>query len=54
MIIGITAGLLDGLGITMMRAGQTAMGAAWVILGLAIAVALYLRVRENRRETDTD
>lgn len=55
LFIGLTAGLLDGLGITMIRAGQTVMGAAWVLLGLAIAAAMYLRVRENlRRKPDAE
>ncbi|MDV2989524.1 MAG: hypothetical protein P3T54_05190 [Dehalogenimonas sp.] len=45
LLIGITAGLMDGLGISLWSSGQPLMGIAWVIMGLATAGIMYLRVR---------
>lgn len=47
LLIGITAGLLDGLGISLWNSGEQLMGFAWVIMGLAVAGVLYMRVRET-------
>ncbi|MGI2335132.1 MAG: hypothetical protein ACRKGH_00565 [Dehalogenimonas sp.] len=51
LVIGVTAGLLDGLGISMWNSGEQLMGFAWVVMGLALAGIMYLRVRESLNKT---
>ena len=44
VLIGITAGLFDGLGISLWLSGEVLLGIIWIIMGLAISGLLYLRV----------
>lgn len=46
--------MFDGLGISLWLNGEALMGAAWIILGLAVSAMLYLRLvkdadQKNRR-----
>jgi hypothetical protein len=48
-MIGITGGLMNGLGIELLSKGDTALGVAWFFMGFAVAWALYMRVREDQK-----
>lgn len=49
IMIGTVSGLMDGLGISLFSKGEMALGAAWFFTGLAVAWALYMRVREEQK-----
>lgn len=48
-MIGITGGLMNGLGIGLLSKGDIALGVAWFFMGFAVAWALYMRVREDQK-----
>jgi hypothetical protein len=48
-MIGVASGLLDGLGISLFSKGEMALGVAWFFTGLAVAWALYMRVRDEQK-----
>ncbi len=49
VMIGAASGLMDGLGISLVSKGEIALGLAWFFTGLAVAWALYMRVREEQK-----
>ena len=49
IIIGLVAGLMNGLGIGLLAKGVTLLGILWFAMGFAVAFALYMRVREEQK-----
>jgi len=49
IMIGTVSGFMDGLGISLFSKGEMALGAAWFFTGLAVARALFIRVREEQK-----
>jgi len=49
IMIGAASGLMDGLGISLISKGEMLLGAAWFFTGLAVAWAMYMRVREEQK-----
>jgi hypothetical protein len=49
IMIGLVAGLMNGLGIGLLSKGMTVLGVGWFAMGFAVAFALYMRVREEQK-----
>ena len=49
MMIGLAAGLMNGLGIGLLSKGMTILGIGWFAMGFAVAFALYMRVRDEQK-----
>ena len=53
IMIGVASGLMDGLGISLFSKGDMVLWAAWFFTGVAVAWALYTRVRDENKAAVT-
>ena len=49
IMIGLVAGLMNGLGIGLLSKGMTVLGIGWFAMGFATAFVLFMRVREEQK-----
>jgi hypothetical protein len=49
IFIGLTGGLMNGLGIDLLSKGEVGLGVAWFFMGFGVAWALYMRVRDEQK-----